>query len=705
MNMFSRALDPSDVATLNGGENPTVNTQVRSDLFYGLLSSSTSQQLAATILEASDWVAPDLDTISQPFLDAFDTSEFASELRSTHLGTQFENGPIDSLFEDYIGSQSDTSVVDWLTGLAGTSRALAEADDWLLNRGDAEGEIMSSQVVPSQDLGYQNFGYQGLSDDSRETARNIGTLSGTQTFYDAVDNTGDFYRFDLDADSDFSLVLTGMSADADIQLTDSDGQIIGGSYLGGSADEEIVQRLSAGVYYLEVFPFSGSTNYTLNLSATARNSDGAGNSLATARDIGTLIGSESFQDSVGTSDFNDYYRFTLSEESLFNLTMDGLSTDADVELLNSSGQLIQGSYSSGSGSESIEQTLSAGSYYVNIYPYFSEDTDYDLTVSASATAEPDGAGNRLETARDMGLLIGSESFQDFVGTSDINDYYRFTLSEESLFNLTMDGLSADADVQLLDSNGQLIQGSYNSSAGAEAIERDLSAGDYYVRVYPFLSNDTDYRLVLSAGALADADGAGNTLETARDIGVLSGTQYFQDSVDTIDTNDYYRFELRGRQTFSLSLEGLSDDADVQLLNSSGQVIASSIESLYNPESINEVLDSGVYYVNIYPFNTASTDYQLALGTSAVDAAFSAIYGYGLVDAAAAVALASGQASPLPSVADSGGNLWGADLVNAPEAWAQGYVGNNVVVAVVDSGVDVEHVDLDQQHLDESWRDC
>ena len=40
-----------------------------------------------------------------------------------------------------------------------------------------------------------------------------------------------------------------------------------------------------------------------------------------------------------------------------------------------------------------------------------------------------------------------------------------------------------------------------------------------------------------------------------------------------------------------------------------------------------------------------------------------------------------------------GKEWGADAVNAPEVWEQGYTGEGVVVAVVDTGVDYNHDDL------------
>ncbi|MBD2666647.1 peptidase S8 and S53 subtilisin kexin sedolisin [Richelia sinica FACHB-800] len=79
-------------------------------------------------------------------------------------------------------------------------------------------------------------------------------------------------------------------------------------------------------------------------------------------------------------------------------------------------------------------------------------------------------------------------------------------------------------------------------------------------------------------------------------------------------------------------------------------------------------------------------------TATINGTFNSNNGYGLINAGSAVSKAVG-ANPYTDVAPVGGNNWGADMVKAPTAWANGYTGKGIIVAVLDTGVDYNHEDL------------
>lgn len=107
----------------------------------------------------------------------------------------------------------------------------------------------------------------------------VGNLSGTtRNFSDRVDNTdtADTYHFSLSRAGRFSASLSGLSADADVRLirdTNGNGivdagEVIASSTRGGNNSELLNASLSAGSnYFLEVYQFSGNTNYNLSMSA------------------------------------------------------------------------------------------------------------------------------------------------------------------------------------------------------------------------------------------------------------------------------------------------------------------------------------------------------------------------------------------------------------------------------------------------------
>jgi Calpain family cysteine protease/Bacterial pre-peptidase C-terminal domain len=213
--------------------------------------------------------------------------------------------------------------------------------------------------------------------------------------------------------------------------------------------------------------------------------DLAGNSIGSARGINITSNSETFTDWVGKKDKNDFYTFTLSGRSSFNLTLSGLSANADVQLQKGSGEVIAGSYNpfrrakrrqpAPNNNESISATLDAGTYYIRVYPVGgSTNTNYNLTVSGNE------APQSLEFSTDkssyqVGETVSLTNTKVFDGNG-FNDLTRVD------FELQKDGTGWQNISDAVNFNA--IAGDYRSGSFNYALS-GLASGNYDLRAQAF----------------------------------------------------------------------------------------------------------------------------------------------------------------------------------------------------------------------------
>ena len=173
-------------------------------------------------------------------------------------------------------------------------------------------------------------------DGTRTQAIDLGDITNQDNKIfrrDSVDGTHDvldYYRFELTVTREVGLGLRKQDANGDLFLEDGDGDEIFSSESGGSADEWILENLSAGTYYIRMeAQEAGSNDYALRYGvkpavegqqATPANQTASGQPTITGTaEVGETL-------TAGTSDIAGATRST------YTLTADDLADTIKVRV-------------------------------------------------------------------------------------------------------------------------------------------------------------------------------------------------------------------------------------------------------------------------------------------------------------------------------------------------------------------------------------
>jgi subtilisin family serine protease len=192
--------------------------------------------------------------------------------------------------------------------------------------------------------------------------------------------------------------------------------------------------------------------------------------------------------------------------------------------------------------------------------------------------------------------------------------------------------------------------------------------------------------------------AGNALN-----GALQRTDALNPNRRNRYADDYRLTNVNAGDRIRINLTSNRFDTFLQIIDgTSGKVLRSNDDvSATNTNSrINLTVQDGVdYRIRVTSYGAFETGaYRLNTRTVSTSSnpgsisSFNFSYGYGLIDAAAAVGAAVGR-DLLGTAPPLGGTQWGLDMINAPAVWNQGYTGQGIVVAVLDTGVNYNHSDL------------
>lgn len=264
----------------------------------------------------------------------------------------------------------------------------------------------------------------------------------------------------------FSLVGPG-GVDFDLQILNSSGTVIG-SGTGSTATETVtLNNQAAGTYYIRVFGYNGANSascYTITATATVVTSCSSVYDVSTNGSISgaaTIPFNTDIKGLVNPSGDNDYYKFVITTGGTITMTLTTLPANYHLRLLNSAGSTLQTSNNSGTTSETISRTVTAGTYYARVYPSSTSQWNatncYTLRVALGTATK----GDELFTAKPVTI---------------------FPNPVAKTMNVSIPDIQGMADIRVFDIYGKMVQ---NRSTGQTNTQLDLSSlpsGMYLVKV-------------------------------------------------------------------------------------------------------------------------------------------------------------------------------------------------------------------------------
>jgi len=125
-----------------------------------------------------------------------------------------------------------------------------------------------------------------------------------------------------------------------------------------------------------------------------------------------------------------------------------------------------------------------------------------IDISSNLAFAPTSTGNNLilevvDQVKDLGTInfTNPQSVTDFVGDTDLFDFYRFNVTTASNVQVKLTNLTANADVWLVDGLGRTIAQGVKTGTANEVFNWAVDTGTYYVKVFrPAAGNNTNYDL-------------------------------------------------------------------------------------------------------------------------------------------------------------------------------------------------------------------
>jgi hypothetical protein len=159
----------------------------------------------------------------------------------------------------------------------------------------------------------------------------------------------------------------------------------------------------------------------------------------------------------------DHYKFVITTGGTITITLGTVPFDYDLKLLNSAGTQIAISQAGGTSSETISRTVSAGTYYAQVYGW--------------------NGANSATSCYTLRVQLGTASRgADELITGDVQKVDVYPNPANNVVNINLTGFTGKSVVSMFDVNGRVVLHREMNTAKSQLDISALPAGVYMMRI-------------------------------------------------------------------------------------------------------------------------------------------------------------------------------------------------------------------------------
>jgi Bacterial Ig-like domain/Bacterial pre-peptidase C-terminal domain len=349
---------------------------------------------------------------------------------------------------------------------------------------------------------------------------------------------------------------------AELVIPRADWAVVGAEYLGNDHRADILWRnkwdgkwaiweMNSGVLQtgsnLKVGdPWQDLSKTPAGMAGRPAAIDEAGNTTATAFNMGTLTAQASFQGAVDAWDTSDVYRFEVSGTQMLSVKLDGAmrltNQDVNLVLLGSDGAVLRESKNVGAQIDLIQASLEAGTYYVQVSAAGARDyNSYQLSLGVGALTATLGFSTAMDDTGISQTDMITKNNQPWVrGTGPAGSVLR-------LYGQAVGGSTTTVQPEVL--LGSVTVG---SDGNWKIQSPELADGDYTLSARIVLLNGKEQRIAQNWSAKIDTKAPKLQID-----GIYDGIAYVDGEAFTGTVRDLDGQDLRAKYTFTRTTKTLA----------------------------------------------------------------------------------------------------------------------------------------------------